>query len=289
VKAYLVVFLFSTVWLLVACTESGSITEPADTTITQAQTEPTATPQPANEHTEATATATIAVEATTLSENQPAGQDNRDDVSGTDEPGSAVEVEAPAEPGPDIRSFVIIPEQTQASYIVAEEFLGGALDRLGIQPGLVDTIGSTQEVTGTMELDLNNLTNPVVTSRFAVNLRSLTSDQPRRDNRIREANLESNRYPLAEFAITSLSNTPATYAGGEEVNFQAVGDITIREITRPVTFDVVARLEGDTITGLASTQLRMTDFGFEPPSFANLFTVEDQFVAEVDFTFKEQP
>ena len=70
-KAYLVVFLFSTVWLLVACTESGSITEPADTTITQAQTEPTATPQPANEHTEATATATIAVEATTLSVNHP--------------------------------------------------------------------------------------------------------------------------------------------------------------------------------------------------------------------------
>ena len=209
--------------------------------------------------------------------------------STTQEPTPAVKVEAPAEPGPDIRSFVIIPEQTQASYIVAEEFLGGALDRLGIQPGLVDTIGSTQVVTGTMELDLNNLTNPVVTSRFAVNLRSLTSDQPRRDNRIREANLESNRYPLAEFAITSLSNTPATYAGGEEVNFQAVGDITIREITRPVTFDVVARLEGDTITGLASTQLRMTDFGFEPPSFANLFTVEDQFVAEVDFTFKEQP
>jgi polyisoprenoid-binding protein YceI len=200
------------------------------------------------------------------------------------EPESAVE-EAPVS---DVRTFVIVPEQSRASYIVAEEFFAGALDRLGIQPGLTDTIGSTQEVTGEMQLDFGNLADPVVSGQFAVNIESLTSDQPRRDNRIREANLESSRYPLAEFTITGLENAPTAYAEGEEVTFQALGDITIREITVPATFDVTATLDGGIITGVATTQLAMSDFGFDPPNFANMFTVANEFTAQVEFTFQQQ-
>lgn len=187
-----------------------------------------------------------------------------------------------------VRTFVIVPEQSKASYIVAEEFFGGALDRLGVEPGLVDTIGSTQEVSGQMQLDLADPASSVAGSQFVVNVQSLTSNQSRRDNRIREANLESNRYPLAEFTITSLENVPASYTEGEAVTFQTNGDLTIRDITLPTTFDVTATLEGDTITGNATTQLTMTDFGFEPPSFVNLFSVADDFMVEVEFVFVEQ-
>jgi polyisoprenoid-binding protein YceI len=207
-------------------------------------------------------------------ENAPPGEEVAADDTGT----QSVE---------DIRTFIIVPDQTQASYIVEEEFFGGSLDRLGIEPGLVDTIGRTQEVSGQMVLDFNNLAQPVVSSEFSVDLQSLTSDQPRRDNRIREANLESNRFPLATFTISSIENGPASYAEGEEVTFQAIGEITIREITRPATFDVTAKLAGNTITGIAQAPLKMTDFGFDPPNFANLFSVEDEFIAEVEFSFQE--
>ena len=211
-----------------------------------------------------------------------------------------VDVSAPAEASPaegsanlsesaaDIRIFVIVPEQSKASYVVAEEFFGGALDQLGIQPGLVDTIGSTQEISGEMQLNLSDLSAPQVSNQFEVNLQSLTSNQSRRDNQIRQRWLESNRYPLAQFTITSLENLPESYSPDQEVTFQASGDITVREVTRPVTFDVTAKLVGDTITGVATTQLRMTDFGFEPPNFANLFSVADEFTARVEFTFAPQ-
>ena len=196
--------------------------------------------------------------------------------------------EDPTEATAEIRTFVIMPEQSKASYIVAEEFFDGALGRLGIQPGLADTIGNTQEVSGEMQLNLADLSNPVVSSQFVVNIQSLTSDQSRRDNQIRERFLQSNIYPLAEFTISSLENVPASYTEGEEMTFQANGDITIREVTLPTTFDVTAKIEGDTITGVVSTQLTMTDFGFDPPNFANLFSVADDFTAQVEFTFKEQ-
>jgi polyisoprenoid-binding protein YceI len=196
--------------------------------------------------------------------------------------------EEPAAESADIRTYVIVSEESQASYTVDEEFFGGALDRLGIEPGLVDTVGTTQEVSGQMELDFSNPASPLVSNQFEVNIRSLTSDQSRRDNAIRDRFLESDTYPLAQFTITSLENLPESYTEGEEISFQATGDMTIREITQPTTFDVTAVLQGDTITGSARTPLTMTDFGFAPPSFANLFDVANDFTVNVDFTFREQ-
>jgi polyisoprenoid-binding protein YceI len=209
------------------------------------------------------------------------------DEAASDDADNAME-EEPMAAAAELRTFVIVPEQTTAAYIVAEEFFGGALDRLGIEQGLVDTIGSTQEVTGEMVLDLANLQNPVVSSQFTVNLNTLTSDQSRRDNRIKEANLESNTFPLAEFTINSIENSPASYSEGDEVVFQAQGEITIREITQPATFAVTTQMVGNTITGAAEARLKMTDFGVEPPNFANMFSVEDEFTVRVEFTFKEQ-
>lgn len=187
-----------------------------------------------------------------------------------------------------VRTFVIVPQQSKASYIVAEEFFSGALDRLGIEPGLVDTVGSTQDVNGQMQLDFGNPASPLVSNRFTVNLRSLTSDQSRRDQRIRTNNLESEKYPLAEFTITTLTGLPEAYTEGDTVTFKAQGDITIRDITQPATFDVTAKLQGQTITGMAVTRLKMTDFGVDPPNFANMFSVEDEFTVRVEFTFNEQ-
>jgi hypothetical protein len=54
-----------------------------------------------------------------------------------------------------------------------------------------------------------------------------------------------------------------------------------------VTFDVKAKLAGDTLSGTAATQLKMSDFGIEPPNFANTLTVADDFGIEVQFVARE--
>lgn len=259
--------------ILAAC-GTGQTASPTETPAPAAQAPPTAPPPTPTETAPAPASTEAAGPAT-------------EPTSGPT-PVSDTNVAVSDSPANDVRTFVIVPEESQARYIVAEEFLGGALDRLGIQPGLTNTIGRTQEVEGEMELDFSRPVDPVVSSQFSVNLRSLTSDQPRRDQRIREANLESNKYPLATFTINSLENFPTSYTEGQEITFRANGDLTIRDITQPVTFDVTAKLQGDTITGMATTQLAMTDFGFDPPNFANLLSVANDLTAEVQFTFKQQ-
>lgn len=198
------------------------------------------------------------------------------------------ETEAGDSEASGLNTYVIVPGESTASYLVDEEFLQGALAKLGIQAGLVDVVGSTQEIEGQLQLDLDNLASPLGANRFEVNLASLTTDQSRRDNWIRENGPEFNKHPLAEFRATGIEGAPDSYTEGEQVQFKLVGDLTIREVTQPVTFDVTASLEGDTITGVATASLLLSDFGIDPPNFANTLAVEDEFEVKVEFTAREQ-
>lgn len=188
----------------------------------------------------------------------------------------------------EIRTFTIVSDQSTAAYIVDEEFLGGALGKLGIAAGEVDVIGSTQSIEGQLQLNFADLSAALGTNRFTVNLTTLKTDQDRRDNWIQDDGPEFSKFPLAEFVATSLSDAPTSYNEGDEVNFKMSGDLTIREQSQAVTFDVTANLNGDTINGVAITDLKMSDFGIEPPNFANTLTVKDEFQVKVEFTAKEQ-
>lgn len=187
-----------------------------------------------------------------------------------------------------LRTFVIVPAESKASYLADEEFFADALAKYGIAAGEADVVGSTQEIEGQLQLNLDDLSAALGENRFVVQMNTLTTDRPLRDGWIRENGPRFNSYPEAIFVATAIEDAPTTYNEGEEVTFRLVGDITIREITQPVTFTVTARLVGDTLTGVATTRLLMSDFGIDPPNFINTLTVKDEFGIEVEFTAREQ-
>jgi polyisoprenoid-binding protein YceI len=176
------------------------------------------------------------------------------------------------------RTFTIVPEQTEASYQVQEKFLNRDLPNMAL--------GKTNAVTGELQVSLDGKPSGKVT-KITVDLRTLTSDQSRRDNRIRTQWLESEKYPFAEFTSTDAQGIPDSYTEGQEVSFKLTGDMKIREVTKPVTFDVKGKLEGDTITGSATSKILMKDFGFDPPDVAGMLTVEDGVTVTINFTAKE--
>jgi polyisoprenoid-binding protein YceI len=174
---------------------------------------------------------------------------------------------------------VIVPEQSEASYEVQEQFLNRNLPNMAV--------GKTKAISGELELSLDG--QPTGTIRtVSVDLRTLTSDSPRRDNIIRERWLQSNKYPLATFVSTQVDGAPASYTEGQEVRFTITGDMTIRDVTKPVTWDVTGKLQGDTITGTATTKILMKDFGFDPPAIAGVLTVRDGVTLKLTFTAKEK-
>lgn len=187
-----------------------------------------------------------------------------------------------------LRTYVIVPEESSASYIADEEFFGLALGKYGIPEGLVDTVGTTRAIEGQFQLNWDDLSAPLGENTFTVDLSTLESNQRLRDNWIRENGPEFATYPDAIFVAERLEGAPESYTMGEEVTFQMVGQLTIRETTQPATFDVTAKLQDATVTGTATAALKMTSFGIEPPDFANTLTVADDFQIRVEFTAREQ-
>jgi len=187
-----------------------------------------------------------------------------------------------------VRRFVVVPAESSATYIVNEEFFAGALAKYGINAGLNEVTGRTQEIAGELQLRLEDPQNALVSGEFTVNLPSLATDQSLRDGWIRDNALQSNKFPGATFVAKEIQNAPATYTDGTEVNFQLVGDLTVRDITQAVTFDINATLTGDTLKGMATAPMQLASFGFDPPSFANTLTVANDFTIRIELTAKEQ-
>lgn len=197
---------------------------------------------------------------------------------------NAAEESASAE---GLRTFVVIPAESQASYIVQEEFLAGALTKLGINAGNYEVTGTTPGVEGQLALALENAAVGEG-SRITVDMTGLTTGENRRDEWIQDNGPTFSEYPTAEFVPDAIENAPDAYSEGEETTFQLLGDLTVRDVTQPVTFDVTATLDGDTIRGTATANLLISDFGIEPPNFANTLTVSDEFVIRIELTAQEQ-
>lgn len=242
--------------LLAAC---GGTTTSQPTAPAAPATEPTVPAAPATEPTAAPAT--------------PAA--TADSVPAPDTAATAAPAAAPTG---NARLFRIVPDQTEVSYQVQEQFLNRDLPNLAI--------GKTTSIEGEFQFSLDGKPTGQVT-KMTVDLRTLASDEGRRDRRLRTQWLESDTYPLAEFVSTGVEGVPESYTEGQEITFKLTGDMTIREITKPVTFDVRGKLEGDTVTGTATTLLYMKDFGFDPPDIAGMLTVEDGVTVTVNFTAKE--
>ena len=186
-------------------------------------------------------------------------------VQAATESNSTLDTSAPIE-------FEIVADQSAVSYGVGETFAGKAYNY---------AIGVTNVISGNVTIDFNNPAASTV-GPITVNIREFQSDNILRDERIQTAHLESATFPLATFTPNKLSGLPDSYALGDTLQFEIIGDLTVRGTTVPTTFQVEASVSGDTLTGTASAQVLMTDFGFEPPVIANLIATEN----EVDIVFE---
>lgn len=219
-------------------------------------------------------------------------------VPDTDEPGeepavqeTQVESSSEEETGDvestGMKTFAIVPEQSQASYLVDEEFLDDALGKLGIEAGKKDVVGSTRAIEGQLQMNPTDMSQVLGENSFTVDMRTLKSDQERRDNYILDKGPSFNSFPVATFNATEIIGLPENYVEGNEVQFQMSGTLTVHDVAVPITFDVIATLDGDTLTGIAETRSLMSDFGIEPPDFARTLTVADEFGIRVEFVAKE--
>ncbi len=174
--------------------------------------------------------------------------------------------------------FRIVPGESRVTYEVAETFLDG--NRFNV------AIGSTGGVEGEITIDPDNVPAATI-GTISVDISQFTSDNNRRDNALRDRFLESATFPVATFEPTQIEGLPESYTEGESVSFQVTGDLTVRETTRQVTFDVTVSGTPDELTGEAGTTILMSDFGVGPISIAGILNTEDE--VKLSFTFVARP
>ena len=70
---------------------------------------------------------------------------------------------------------------------------------------------------------------------------------------------------------------------GSSKTFSVVGDLTVHGVTRPTTWHVTARAEGQDVVGSATTAFTFKDFGLEQPRVPVVLSVADTIKLEYDF------
>jgi polyisoprenoid-binding protein YceI len=165
-------------------------------------------------------------------------------------------------------TYAIVAANSKATYKVDETFINQG-NRFATAEG------STSAITGNITIDKQNPARSTI-GTITTDISKLASDSGQRDNQIRNRWLESAKYPTATFVPKRLEGLPTTpYADGQELTFKIVGDLTIRTVTKEVTFDTKGKIVGDTFTGTAVTTFNMTDFGFDPPNIAGIVRSEN--------------
>jgi polyisoprenoid-binding protein YceI len=185
-------------------------------------------------------------------------------------------VEATGEPSPaggDVLTYRIIPEQSEAAYFVDEE--------LASLPLPSTAKGATNAIEGELYLTADgSALAPDAPSVFTVDLRTLESDEDRRDSRVQDA-LETARFPAATFTISSASGYDPSVPEGEEQTLTLAGTLDLHGVQREVTWEVQARRQGNVISALATVTFLFSDFDITPPNIAGFVSVSDEATLQV--------
>jgi polyisoprenoid-binding protein YceI len=175
-------------------------------------------------------------------------------------------------------TYAIASADSEARYVAEEELSG---------KGANEAVGATNAFIGTIYLDANG--QPLACTRFDVDLRTLKSDEARRDNWLYNNTLETQQYPLATFILTSVEGLDqSSLADGQQTTFTLVGELTVHGVTKLVAWETTATLDGDKLSGTATTAFDMPDFDITPPKVGPVISLDEHVKLEVDITAQKQ-
>jgi polyisoprenoid-binding protein YceI len=180
----------------------------------------------------------------------------------------------PAGAGPTVR-FMVTPASNEVRYRVTEQLAGFDLPN--------DAVGKTSAVTGAVVLDS---AGKVVAkdSRITATVTGLASDRSRRDGYVRSRILDTDSFPTVTLQPTAIQGLPWPLPASGSASFTLAGDLTVKGVTRPTTWTVMAAFRGDTVSGLAATAFTFDDFGLNQPRVPIVLSVGDTIRLEYDFT-----
>jgi polyisoprenoid-binding protein YceI len=190
---------------------------------------------------------------------------------------SAVEVQpaAPLQHSSQALRLVVAPHGNNVRYLVREQLAGFDLPN--------DAVGTTARIEGGVSIGADGKLIPGE-SRFVVDMASLETDNSRRDNYVRRNTLVTEQFPTATFVARSTVGLPAVLPERGDLTFELIGDLTIKGVTQPATWQVTGRRTPDGgVSGLAKTSFNFAKHEIAIPRVRSVLSVDDQIRLEYNF------
>ena len=138
--------------------------------------------------------------------------------------------------------FQISPADSQVRFELDEDLRGSR----------VTVVGTTDQVAGEIAVNLADLAQTQV-GVIQINARTLATDNNFRNRAIQNEILDTGANEFITFTPTAVNGLPPSATVGDTLTFTIDGDLTIRDITRPVTFTIEATVISETqISGSAT-------------------------------------
>jgi polyisoprenoid-binding protein YceI len=169
---------------------------------------------------------------------------------------------------------------SQAGYRVRE--------RLANLPAESDAIGRTEDVSGSITVEADGDGARLTGGTLTVDTTTITSDESRRDNRLRSEGLQTDQYPTATFTVTQPVDVPAAALQGTATDITLTGDLTLHGVTKSVQIPAQAQLAGDTMQVAGSLTFPLSDFEISPPNVGGfILSIAEEGTLEFLVTFSK--
>ena len=185
--------------------------------------------------------------------------------------------DGPAAPADVEGIWTVNPEVGEGSFVGyrVEETLSGV--------GSNTAVARSSAVEGTVEIDDGSLVDATVTA----DLRELRSDDSRRDGMIASA-LDVTALPSATFTLTEPVELPVEAADGEPFDVTAVGELTIREVTRQAEATLQGLVRDGAAVVVGALPVTFADYGVDVPNVPIVLSAEDHGLVELQLFLVRQ-
>ena len=177
-------------------------------------------------------------------------------------PASAAPIDAASIPG----TWSIAPDSI-VGYRVRERLASLSADS--------DAVGRTSAITGSATIAGTGSALSVTDASFTVDMTSIASDRPMRDNRLRNDGIQTDQFPTSTFKLSQPVAIPAGASTGDQVDVTLHGDLTLHGVTKAVDIPAKAQLNGNLIQIAGSLSFPFSDFQINAPNIAGFVAVQD--------------
>ena len=158
----------------------------------------------------------------------------------------------------------VVSDGSEATFTVEEQLASLPLPN--------DAVMRTTSLSGEVHLDGRP-------SLVEVELQTLSSDQTFRDRYVRSRMF--NQFPLAIFTVGDIGEIPDGLAEGEEVTTQVDGLLEVHGGEFPITFEIQARDDGDSMFILGRTTFTWDQLEVPRPQAQSVVSIEDEVRVEI--------